>query len=302
MIVFSKKKVYTRGVHVLEISKQIERSISRDTGILAATKDFFITSNGRGVTIFDVDLNMIREILPRDDLVIQHIYTNFSKNQLILYCPDNACVVWIDILSVTHKEIPLSEKWLEEVKFSPAYHWRGDLAIFVDSIVTDHDWEDFYGVNLPNAMWGRISRDILEATNPQLAYLVCTICCNHLSYMHLRDGYIIVDCAEDHEVTVVVYHNHFALERPKLAYHDILYGHNLIAFLGDTQIEAFVPAGEVHDRTYQSIAVKAKEGYLFLKAVIVQGDAGLQLVTLSKSTQDQRDSLLTVFRAYGVHQ
>ena len=288
---------------MLEISKQAECSISRGTSILAVTKDFFITSNGQNVTVFGADLNKVREISLRNDLVIQHIYTNFPKNELILYCPDNGCIVWIDVVNDVHKEISLSEKWLEGVTFSAAYHWRNDLVVFVDSmIVTNHDCEDYYGFNIPNAMWGRVSGDVLEGTNTKLAYLVHTICCNHVPYMYLRDGYIIEDRVEDPQVTIVIYHDHFTLDRPQFAYHEILYRHNLIAFVGDTQIEVFVPAGEVHDRTYQNTVLDTKEGYHFLRAVIVQGAHGLQLVTLSKNLKERNDSLLTVFRVYGVHQ
>jgi|GEM_PF-2158609 len=285
----------------MEITKKAECGISQNATVLAVTNDFIVVNNGStGITIFDTDLKQVRDMLLGDNLVIRHIYTNHEKNELILYCPDNAGVVWVDLANAVHREIPLPEMLIGRL-LSPAYYWLGDLVIFIDSEFQyqAYELEEYYELNIPESKWDIINHNILSYASPGLANLIETIFINGASEFKLRDGYIVEDRADDSQVTVVIYRTSFRPDRPLFAYHDIVYAHNMIVFVGNTQLRIFIPLGEQYNRDYEKMELDVPEGYEFSKVAIDYGAHGLRLITLCTG---QKDSLLVVFGVYGIIQ
>ncbi len=285
----------------MDISKKAECKISREVTIVAVTNNFIVVNTGKnGITIFDTALNIVREMSLGDNLAIHHMYTNATKNELIAYCPDNGCVIWVDLANAVHKVMPLPEALSERI-LSPAYYWLGDLVIFIDSQFWYQacELEEYYELNISTSTWDTINHNVLSYASPELANLIETIFINGASDFRLFDGYIVEDRADEPEVTVVIYRTFFRIDRPQFAYHDILYAYNMIVFVGLEQLQIFIPSGDQHDRDYQKMMLDAPEGYQFLKVVIDSGSYGLRLITLCTGRQN---SLLVVYQVYGVAQ
>lgn len=90
-----------------------------------------INDNYDGVLILDSELNIIKRIKLLDDLMI---YLSFIKeNEIILYCYENQCLIYINIDSYAY-DIILLDADLNERIFLPFYEWvDNDLILLADS-------------------------------------------------------------------------------------------------------------------------------------------------------------------------
>lgn len=84
-----------------------------------------VNDNYVGVIILDAKLNVIKRIKIMDDLVI---YTSYHKpNELLLFCPENGCLIHINLKEFTYKKIDLKE--FKDLIFSSLYIWNENNLI-----------------------------------------------------------------------------------------------------------------------------------------------------------------------------
>lgn len=87
-----------------------------------------VNDNYSGLLVFDRNLRQIAKIKLFDDLII---YNSFKQREkILLFCPDNNCIVFVDLKLNKKLIIPLKqfENWI----FSPLYFWEQDNVILSD--------------------------------------------------------------------------------------------------------------------------------------------------------------------------
>lgn len=113
-----------------------------------------INDNYDGVLILDSDLNILKSIRLLEDLSID---TSFLNNQqIVLYCYENQCLIYINIDTYEYKIISLSADFEDKV-FLSLYEWVDtDLFLIAD------DGDFFAYVNLNSGEVQSAERDIID--------------------------------------------------------------------------------------------------------------------------------------------
>lgn len=87
-----------------------------------------INDNYDGIIILDSQFNIIKKIKLLDDMVID---TSFSKNnEIILYCYENRCFIYLDINTYVYNIISLNSDY-SEMSFLSLYEWHNDELILL---------------------------------------------------------------------------------------------------------------------------------------------------------------------------
>lgn len=83
-------------------------------------KKIVVNDNYNGIMIFDNNLKLIKKLFLIEELAI---YSSFSStNELLLFCPDNNCLIYINIQSFYFQVISL--KGFENLIFAAIYKWN----------------------------------------------------------------------------------------------------------------------------------------------------------------------------------
>lgn len=90
-----------------------------------------INDNYNGVFILDYELNIKKELKILDDMSID---VSFIKDkEIVLYCYENRCLIYINIDTYVYKIISLNEE-LNDIVFLPLYEWiDNDLMLLSDN-------------------------------------------------------------------------------------------------------------------------------------------------------------------------
>ena len=87
-----------------------------------------INNDYHGLLIFDRNLKQSYKMNFSEELIIYNSFKN--KKQLLLFCPDNNCIVHVDLISRTIRKILLND--FEDYIFSPLYMWEQSKVILSD--------------------------------------------------------------------------------------------------------------------------------------------------------------------------
>ncbi len=106
-----------------------------------------INDNYSGVIILDKKLNFVKKIRLIDDLMIYSVAK--YKSEILLYCPDNDCLIYVDTLLSRH--IVISTKDFMDLKFSLLYAWNEEHIILSDY------QKNFFKIDLNNRCLKKLS-------------------------------------------------------------------------------------------------------------------------------------------------
>ncbi|SDZ27306.1 parallel beta-helix repeat (two copies) [Thermoactinomyces sp. DSM 45892] len=95
------------------------------------SNNIVVNNNYTGIQILDSRLNLVRCIEPFDDIAIYSLYKHHSNKEIILYCPENECLVHVNLDSGDFRKIELDNQF-SEVVFSSIYLWKNEEVMFTD--------------------------------------------------------------------------------------------------------------------------------------------------------------------------
>jgi len=109
-----------------------------------------INNNYKGLYIINDKLVIEKRIDLFKDIIIYSGYTSVRQNKCVLFCPDNSCIVYVDIEKDKYYKINISE----DIMFSPRYYFLEDKCfvsdyngtiyeIYKDSISIKNENENF---------------------------------------------------------------------------------------------------------------------------------------------------------------
>lgn len=114
----------------------------KDLYFMETIVDKVVINDGyEGIEILDCNLKSIKKVKIFNDIVIHSSYINSKSNEIILFCPENECFVYVNLKSYEIKIIQL-EASLQNVLFSNVYLWKDDI------IIPDLYSMDFYRIDL----------------------------------------------------------------------------------------------------------------------------------------------------------
>ena len=103
-----------------------------DTYFLEVLDDrIIINDNYDGVLIFDLEMNFIKAINIFEDIVVYDSYV-ISNKELILFCPENEKMVYINCEKNTSKVIDIDEE-LSDIVDLRLFSMKDNICIFVSA-------------------------------------------------------------------------------------------------------------------------------------------------------------------------
>lgn len=185
-----------------------------------------INDNYGGLIVFDSELRQIKKIELVNELII---YTSFKNgNELLLFCPDNDCLIYVNIESNEKKIISLTG--FESYLFSTIYDWNQKNLILSD--YQDH----FIKVDLNKRILVKMDLNDVECKNIREDYgklrrgKICKVCASEKkAFIQLPDSnYSLVDYKQNINIL-----QNFEKEE----YHDFETINGYLAKIGENKIE-----------------------------------------------------------------
>lgn len=230
-----------------------------------------INDNYQGILLLNSSLEQIGSVKIFERLCIDSSFWQGKK--LLLSCPENDCLVYLDFGSNEKKMISL--KGFEEWIFSPLYIWQQDRVIVSDysGHFADVDLQkgQIYGIHIEDLAYQELREDILKLRDFQ----ICKICKDKkraiVSFRGSKIG--LIDYAEGVKVACA-----FEAE----PYHDYEWNEDYIAKIGEDKVEII----HENDRLFYC----PTKGYYFLRGKIAGKGAGKSLFLLSGLKSDSEKS------------
>lgn len=255
-----------------------------DIYILVTTPEQIIinnisTKNGQeGITVFDYML-IKKEYIPfalKESVGIYSFFKKSNGREIIFYCPENECLIYVNIPEKKTFSISLSEI-CQNVVFSPIYHWSEGALI-----LSDYN-QNFYRVliNDRKIIFEKKS-EIQEAMATFFDFYEQTIT-NAIKVYPNSYGYISKDRIN---IKFVDFINKKKISVPNIGpdAHDYDYRNGIFLLIGEDEIILLSSEKNLNER------IQPKKSYKFLRASFLDDST---FVTLSSNGLN---NVLTVFR------
>lgn len=105
------------------MKRQIKEFTQNDIYFMEVLSDkIIINDNYNGILVFDKNLELIKKLEIFEDITIYYSFVNNIGGEILLFCPDNECIVYINIETYEYEVIYL-KNGLENLIFSNLYEW-----------------------------------------------------------------------------------------------------------------------------------------------------------------------------------
>lgn len=225
-----------------------------------------INDNYIGIIILNKNLKIIRKLKLLNDLII---YCSFKyKNEILLYCDENSCFIYVNAESFQYKIIPLKE--FKKVMFSIFYKWDEKGIILSDYkgffVEVDLHKSILREINSKN-----VSIQSLKKTYTTLSKFIPV-------KVNISENKVLVK-APDSKLIMIQKESEEKLEFiDEEIYHDYEFSGNYFAKIGESKVEILAKD--------TSIFFMASENYFFLRGKFLVEKELTYFFLLSASKED----------------
>ncbi|WP_291584053.1 hypothetical protein [Clostridium sp. UBA6640] len=240
-----------------------------------------INDNYNGILILDNNLELIKKLEVFDDITIYSSFSNNVNEEILLFCPDNECMVYIDLKTYEYNVIYLNNG-LENLIFSNLYEWnenglalstyKGEFySIYIDEkIIQKIDYKEV------KTLYSRLYKFYQKSTKQKVIKV-------------FPDEYIAIIEDEKCNINAFSYkkqikHN---LNDASINFIDIQFKEEIFVLVDENTIEIITP----NDKE----VLHPDENYIFLNAKFVSKLKCTYLVTLSSSNSNIDHSKIDMF-------
>jgi len=266
------------------VLKEIKKIIliGSDVYMVEATKDKIIINDGYlGITVLNYQLEKVKDIRLFDDLIIDFVFQRKTNNELLLYCFENKCLIFIDLNNYTHKIITLNG-YFETNNFSRLFIWENDI------ILTDYN-HNFYKVFVCDGRVDKVSSSLVQKKYP-LFFEICEKVKNSGIATYISESYVVLlNNLKTQEIELL---NFFEQKQESVRYplkrtHDFRYKNEHFLLIHEQQIDLVQSIGQ----RYQ---IKTKAPWVFLRAKFLESD-NVRFVALSRNDRHQKKRKLFIY-------
>ncbi len=246
-----------------------------------------INDNYVGVLILDSNLNLIKRLTIFDGITVYSSFFNNSNEEILLFCPDNECIVYVNIRSYEYSVIHL-ENGLENLVFSTLYEWNDNGLI-----LTTYNSE-FYSICLSKKSMKKISDEEIATKYTEL-YKLFQEARKHKTFKMLSDGSTAIIDYDNHNINIINHKNQIkhVFDNASIDFLDIDYRKGILAIVNENAVEIMYNNGNV--------VMYPEEDYIFLKGRILDKFGNPFLITLSSSKLDINKSRIEMFQIMNSH-
>lgn len=240
-----------------------------------------INDNYDGILILDNNLDLIKRLNIFEGITVYSSFINNSE-EMLLFCPDNECMVYIDIANYEYKVIYLNNG-LESLVFSNLYEWNEKGLV-----LTTYKGE-FYKVCAYEKTIQKIDYKEIEKLYPDL----CKFHQESIKHKVIRafpHEYIAIIDDEKRNINLlnVKDQTKYVLNNATINFLDIEFRGGTFAIVNENMIEIIT--------TQDKSVLHPNKNYIFLKARFLSIPNDICLVTLSSSQSNVNYSNIDMFQ------
>ncbi|MBU3131876.1 hypothetical protein KPL40_05370 [Clostridium gasigenes] len=242
-----------------------------------------INDNYDGILILDNNLNLIKRLKLFEDITVYSSFIN-NNEEILLFCPDNECMVHINIANYEYKVIYL-RNGLENLIFSTLYEWNENALI-----LTTYKGE-FYKVCVYEKTMQKIDYKEIERLYPKL-YEFHQESIKHKVVKVFADEYIAIIDDEKCNINMLNFKDQTkqVLNNATANFLDIEFRAGAFAIVNENTIEIIT--------TRDKGVMYPNKDCIFLKARFLGKPNDIFLVTLSSSQSNVNYSKIDMFQLW----
>ncbi len=257
--------------NTISITKHKELTLQCGIYILDKIGPYLIVrDNDKGISIFDYELNLVKNIPIVGGLFINYVYKHAFKNEILLYDQEHRRFILINLDDFSFKTIPITSID-PNIRFLPLYQWETNKIILINNE------DNFFVCNTQSGKIKSISEKTFGIMYPELySYW-------YHSYMYGKVYYFInkkefaVDHKEDELICFFNWNEEPLKEmaRPNLDIHDIVIDDNKICFVSEEAIQ-------IMDQNLNTLVfLRPPTNHEFTRARLIKTNDKTLLITLS---------------------
>lgn len=241
--------------------------INKDTYFLNVVNNKIITNNKyNGLLIFDQSLQLKKELNIFEELLI---YSSFKNdNELLLYCEENDCLVYVNLATYNHKIISLKKELFNNVTFSRLYLWKKN-----EIFLTVHN-QYLYKVSIDNGTIRKITVDQIQPIDPLFIKIWQDFQARPIIYYNQKESIIIVKDYDTQKIAIYDYQNNKEkiIHYPLQDTHDFIYQYGNLLLVHENQIELIT----ANQKKYIE---KTKNLWIFLRSYFLSESSFVALLS-----------------------
>lgn len=227
--------------------------VDNDVYVLECHQGVVIVNNNySGINLYNKNLKLQKTIDIFEGILIHNIYKNPSKNEVILYCPDNEVFVYLNLETRFQKVINFIEG-INESGLSNIYFWAGNEVLFLCGN------RKYYKINIGLFSLQELDKSVVEKEYPTFSTMLNDSC----KYLILEGGTKTLTGRDrnNNQLVHIDYMKNFkiATNSPNKLGHDVIYLHDGIFLSLHEEFIQVIKEGKVVAR------VDTVSPYTFLK-------------------------------------
>lgn len=235
-----------------------------------------------GILLLDGNLDLIKRLKIFDGITIYSSFINNIDEEILLFCPDNECMVHINLQKYEYKVIHL-QNGFEDLIFSNLYEWN------INGLALSTYKGEFYSVSIAEKIIRPIDYKEVQRKYTELYNLIQEIPKNNICKM-FPDVNVVLMYDEDRNIKMFndkekIKH---AINNANIGFLDIDFREGTFAMVNENVIEIIV--GDDTTMIYPD------EKNIFLQGRLISKYNDIYLIVLSSSKSDASYSKVDMFK------
>ncbi|WP_432748264.1 hypothetical protein [Pectinatus frisingensis] len=241
-----------------------------------------INDNYDGILILDDNLDLIKRLKIFEGMTIYSSFINNVSEEILLFCPDNECMVYINLLTYEYKVIYLKNKF-EKLIFSNLYEWN------MNGLVLSTYNGELYSISIKEKKIRSIDYEEAERDYTQL-YKLLQESKEHKIYRIFPNEDMVLLYDEDSNIKVYNYEGQtkHVLNNVSISSLDIDFREGIFAVVNENVLEIIANNNKV--------MIYPDENYIFLRGRLLSKHNNIYLIIVSSSKSDAGYSKVDMFR------
>ncbi len=241
-----------------------------------------INDNYVGILILDSNLNLIKSLTIFDGITVYSSFVNNINEEILLFCPDNECIVYVNLKNYEYKVIYF-EDGLESLIFSNLYEWNDN------SLVLTTFKGEFYSICIREKSIQKIDPEEVEREYIELHKLYQESRKHKVFRVFSDENIAIMDCGE-RNINILNYKNQtkHVFNNTTIDFLDIDFREGILAIINENVVDIITDNSNA--------MIYPEENYIFLQGRILSKLSNLFLIVLSSSKSNASNSGVEMFK------
>lgn len=265
-------------------TKEFRQSDNDIYFIQTISDKIIVNDNYDGVLILDNNLNLIKVLKIFEGITVYSSFLNNINEEILLFCPDNECMVYINLTNYDYKVIYLKNGF-EELVFSNIYEWNMNCLI-----LSTYNGE-FYSVSINENNIQKIDYKEVEKEYTELYTFYCESK-NYEIFRLFLDKNIAIINEKDRNIHMVIYKDQtkHVFYNVTTNFIDIDYREGVLAIVNENMVEIATKDDKV--------LIYPEENYMFLQGRLLNKLNSIYFIGLSSSNLNNSYSRVDMFQLY----